>query len=528
MTDISRENVSCPDENHDTPTPALSESETASASTSEFSRNKQRKRKYLTSWENKWPWLVYDQDADVARCQMCVKAEELKLFKAEKRHDDAFISRGFSQWTKGPDRFAAHERATCHHEAVSNVAVLEDGHSVTAKLNAQIAEGQAAAREALTIIFTSLHYLACQNIAVRGHRHDDGNFAELLKLRSEDKPSLRQWLAKRNNWTSDIIQNEILEMLAHDVQRQIVSDIEKSPYIGLIADSTTDSDGLEQLSISIRYLHAETLVIHEAFLGMYNSSSSTADALTNAIKDVLLRLGIPFSKLCGHSFDGASNMSGRLYGVQAQIKAMQPKSMFVHCVNHSLDLALQETASDIAVVRNSLAIVRDCANIFRESAKRKQKLKQIADDISVSTETESGQSTFLLSLCPTRWCVRSRAITRMLKCWKAILLAMEELVSESGRGDMKSKIDGLRKQMSKANTYCGVLLRQGLFGPCEDLATALQSEKTTATGALHAAGVLLNHLERIRHEDEFDHLYNQSELDAAVLLMRPVLPRRLS
>jgi len=125
--DISRENVSCPDENYDTPTPALSESETASASTSEFSRNKQRKRKYLTSWENKWPWLVYDQDADVARCQMCVKAEELKLFKAEKRHDDAFISRGFSQWTKSPDRFAAHEIATCHREAVSNVAVLEGG-----------------------------------------------------------------------------------------------------------------------------------------------------------------------------------------------------------------------------------------------------------------------------------------------------------------------------------------------------------------------------------------------------------------
>lgn len=87
------------------------------------------------------------------------------------------------------------------------------------------------------------------------------------------------------------------------------------------------------------------------------------------------------SKLRGHSFDGASNMSGHLHGVQAQIRLMQPKSMYVHCVNHSLDLALQETASEIQIISNSLSLVKDCANNFRESAKRKQKLQQIADEI---------------------------------------------------------------------------------------------------------------------------------------------------
>ena len=79
---------------------------------------------------------------------------------------------------------------------------------------------------------------------------------------------LKAWIAKRNNYTGDTIQNEILQMLAHDIQRQIVSDIDKSPYIGIIADSTTDEDGMEQFSISARYIDVSTFAVHDAFLGM--------------------------------------------------------------------------------------------------------------------------------------------------------------------------------------------------------------------------------------------------------------------
>jgi hypothetical protein len=59
-------------------------------------------------------------------------------------------------------------------------------------------------------------------------------------------------------------------------------------------------------------------------------------------------------------------MSGRLYGVQAQLNALQPKSLFVHCVNHFLDLALQKIASEVALVRDSLTLVSDIANVFCE------------------------------------------------------------------------------------------------------------------------------------------------------------------
>jgi hypothetical protein len=81
--------------------------------------------------------------------------------------------------------------------------------------------------------------------------------------------------------------------------------------------------------------------------------------LTSAIVDAVLQLNIPLTKLKGLSFDGDSNMCGRLNGVLAQLKAMQPKSVYNHCVCHSLDVALQETAGDVLMFHNSLSIVKD-------------------------------------------------------------------------------------------------------------------------------------------------------------------------
>jgi Domain of unknown function (DUF4371) len=125
-----------------------------------------------------------------------------------------------------------------------------------------------------------------------------------------------------------------------------------------VADRTTDIDDLEKFSIIVRYVDVEHFDVHDSFLGIYNPPSSRGDDLIRVIID-LRRLNIPISKLCGHSFDGASDMS-----VQAQLSQAQPQSVYMHCVNHSLDLTLQQVESSIPIVRESLSVVRDCAIII--------------------------------------------------------------------------------------------------------------------------------------------------------------------
>jgi len=62
---------------------------------------------------------------------------------------------------------------------------------VSAQLSQQAAEEQAAARQALRLIISSVLYLGRQGLALRGHENDEGNFAQLLKLRSSDVQTFR-------------------------------------------------------------------------------------------------------------------------------------------------------------------------------------------------------------------------------------------------------------------------------------------------------------------------------------------------
>lgn len=158
-------------------------------------------------------------------------------------------------------------------------------------------------------------------------------------------------------------------MMAHDVQRQLMKDIEKSPFIGLIADGTTDVHGREQLSVSVRC--AVNLEVHELFLGMYNLQSTAANSIETALLDVLLRLNIPIDKLRGYSFDGASNMSGNLNGVKAKLAIKQPISGYFHCANHSLDLALQEVASEVDYCQRFTRISKRMCKYISRIGKKK-------------------------------------------------------------------------------------------------------------------------------------------------------------
>ena len=183
-------------------------------------------------------------------------------------------------------------------------------------------------------------YLARQGFPLRGDEHDYGAFYQLVKERSGDVASVSEWMTRRDTWMSDTIQNEILAMLAHEVQRVIVDEARMSEFYGITADGTTDVSGREQFSVTLQYT-TQDFDTKSKFLGFYNAPDSTGETLFKVIMDIFLRLNLSISHLQGYCFDGASNMSGMNKGVQARLKSKCPDAVFVHCANHSLDLALQ-------------------------------------------------------------------------------------------------------------------------------------------------------------------------------------------
>lgn len=152
---------------------------------------------------------------------------------------------------------------------------------------------------------------------MRGHDQEEGNLQQLLRMCAKSDDSLGAWLNRHQDYSSWLIQNEILSIMSNDIIRAICSDLNKAEpaqpsILSVVVDGTRDVTGKEQESICVRYV-TDDLFPAEAFLGFYEAESTTGESLGRIVLDVLRRLQLPVEKLLGQTFDGAANMSGLGY-----------------------------------------------------------------------------------------------------------------------------------------------------------------------------------------------------------------------
>lgn len=83
-------------------------------------------------------------------------------------------------------------------------------------------------------------------------------------------------------------------MLSMTVLKKVLEKIASSPFYAIMADKTTDMSHKEKMSVNFRIVD-ECLLIHELFLGFYETNFTDAKTLFEVIRDVLLRFNLPFS-----------------------------------------------------------------------------------------------------------------------------------------------------------------------------------------------------------------------------------------
>ena len=75
--------------------------------------------------------------------------------------------------------------------------------------------------------------------------------------RAEDDPGLLQWMKKsQDKFISPQIQNEILQIMALTIVREIANEISGKWYT-IIVDETTDLFNTKQMVLCIRYVDSE-------------------------------------------------------------------------------------------------------------------------------------------------------------------------------------------------------------------------------------------------------------------------------
>ena len=252
-------------------------------------------RRFQPEWFDQFPWLHWDVGCEKVFCYACVRASRQNLISSGNA-DSAFISTGFQNWKEAKRVMTGHAVSGCHREAVERLQQIPQAvGDVGELLDSQLAKQRQQHRQCFFKILRALKFLARQGLPLRGATKEDGevdgHFMQLLAMFAESDDHLVRWLDRRSEkYTSPQIQNEILQLMAHRVLRQVAADI-RSNFFSVMVDETTDCSTVEQCVVVIRWVD-DTLQPHEDFIGFYAIPVANADTIVKVIHDCLLRIGL--------------------------------------------------------------------------------------------------------------------------------------------------------------------------------------------------------------------------------------------
>ncbi|XP_056286366.1 uncharacterized protein LOC130203930 [Pseudoliparis swirei] len=209
----------------------------------------EKRRAFNPVWFNHNSWLEYSQSKDSAYCYAC------RHFSLPGASESVFSSEsGFSHWEKATYKdagFKLHEKSESHINAMfawnEHKRLLLTGSSILDMINKEYKKKVEENRSYIKTVADVLLLTATQNIAQRGHRESEeydnkGNFLGILEMIAKHNPMVAQKMKGQRNakYTSNTIQNEILQCLASMVRDEIVKEVKESVVFSVIADETKD------------------------------------------------------------------------------------------------------------------------------------------------------------------------------------------------------------------------------------------------------------------------------------------------
>ena len=101
-------------------------------------------------------------------------------------------------------------------------------------------------------------------------------------------------------WTSPVIQNELLEKVANVMLERIAAEARSSDYFGIFVDETADISRTEQVSLFLRYIfNGET---KETFTGFYSTKSTEGEVLYELVKTAISKLELRLEDIVAECF----------------------------------------------------------------------------------------------------------------------------------------------------------------------------------------------------------------------------------
>uniref|UniRef100_A0A8C3HKU9 TTF-type domain-containing protein n=1 Tax=Chrysemys picta bellii TaxID=8478 RepID=A0A8C3HKU9_CHRPI len=320
-------------------------------------------------------WLMYSVQKDAIFCFCC------KLFGT----GDIPLRRGTSAWKALSKRLQQHETGKSHQDCRVKWFDLRSG--IVNRTSIDHLELQAFLKErdfwrnVVKRMVDVIIFLSERNLAFRGSNEklgdpSNGNFLGLFELLAKYDTVLSELLQRIKKaetsvqYLSPQIQNELIQLVASNIQEANIAQLKKAKYYSVILDCTPDVSHEEQMSVVLRFVECNGeggVNIREAFVGFLNVHDTTGVGLLEAFLEKANNLGIDIADMRGQAYDNGANMRGKNKGVQAHMLEINDRALYVPCGAHTWNLVISHAAKSSKYAVDFFGLINRIHVIFSSS-----------------------------------------------------------------------------------------------------------------------------------------------------------------
>ena len=281
-------------------------------------------------------------------------------------------------------------------------------------------------------------------------------------------------------------------------------ELETATCFSLMMDEASDYGHIEQVLIVVHYIDS-AYVIQERMLHVESTDSTEAKVLFQILLSSLSLISLSADKLIGQCYDGASNMRGAISGLQAKVKALQPKAVYSHCYAHCVNLVIVEATSSNHYARKFFGILQNLYCFLEASPHRHAKLHSIILQVMSKPRVKS-----LKKLSDTWWSCRSDAILAVFENYIAVVKSFEEIEEDSCNGRIASEANGLINQLTTFEFILCLIVMKDLLVKSRTVSDYLQKD-VDIISTMQVADTTVKTFKEMRTATQFKKFYDEAK-----------------
>ncbi|PFX12983.1 Zinc finger MYM-type protein 1 [Stylophora pistillata] len=306
--------------------------------------------------------------------------------------------------------------------------------------------------------------------------------SEIMDKGNSDKSEIMAMENIHNSADNGACAADTTEIVDNGANSEIVRSADRHMFISVVIDNSV-------LEKSQNFALNGTK--KEAFIGLYSTKSTEGEVLYELVKSAITELNHDLKNIVAKAFDGAANVNGVPKGLSTRMEECSPLGIYVHCCRHVLNLALQDTMTQIEPLRNALGTIQALYNFLEASPKR--------HTLFNDTEVQGKDLKLTLnSLTTIRWSCRWEAA-------KANGTDCKSLLIQSSDKDPKtySESRALFNAICDLEFVFGLCVLKVILCSTNSLCRYLQGKTVDVISARRNADLTIQTLRQCRSEESF-------------------------